>query len=132
MPIYTYECENCGVRFEAKQSFSDMPLTVCPECEGHIHRVIQPVGVVFKGSGFYVTDNRGKQSLATPGSKKDDSKSSESGSSENSSSSSNESASSTESDKSNKSDKPAKTESESKSTAKTAEATPAKSTTEAK
>jgi hypothetical protein len=37
---------------------SDEPLTGCPECEGHVHRVIQPVGIIFKGSGFYITDNR--------------------------------------------------------------------------
>jgi len=86
MPIYTYECENCGERFEARQSFSDSSLTVCPTCEGAIHRVIQPVGVVFKGSGFYVTDSRGKQNLATSGAKKDEDKSSESGSGDSASS----------------------------------------------
>jgi putative FmdB family regulatory protein len=80
MPVYTYQCEDCGERFEAKQSFNDAPLTVCPTCEGKIHRVIQPVGVVFKGSGFYITDSRGKQNLATNGSKKEESKSTESGS----------------------------------------------------
>ncbi len=74
MPIYLYECENCGERFEARQSFSDKSLTICPTCEGSIHRVIQPVGVVFKGSGFYVTDSRGKQNLATSGVKKDEHK----------------------------------------------------------
>jgi putative FmdB family regulatory protein len=76
MPIYTYECENCGERFEAKQSFNDEPLTVCPTCEGKIYRVIQPVGIVFKGSGFYVTDSRSKQNLATSGVRKDEVKSS--------------------------------------------------------
>jgi predicted nucleic acid-binding Zn ribbon protein len=40
------------------QHFKDEPLTVCPECEGHVHRVIQPVGIIFKGSGFYITDHR--------------------------------------------------------------------------
>ena len=63
--MYTYECESCGQRFDAKQSFNDAPLTICPDCEGSLHRVIQPVGIVFKGSGFYVTDSRGKQNLAT-------------------------------------------------------------------
>ncbi len=58
MPIYLYECESCGVRFERMQRMSENPLTKCPECEGHVHRVIQPVGVIFKGSGFYITDNR--------------------------------------------------------------------------
>jgi putative FmdB family regulatory protein len=85
MPIYTYECENCGERFEAKQSFSDAPLVVCPTCEGKLYRVIQPVGIVFKGSGFYVTDSRGKQTLATSGvrkDEKDEAKSSDGGSAE--------------------------------------------------
>jgi putative FmdB family regulatory protein len=74
MPVYTYECDN-GHRFESKQGFNDAPLTICTECGSPVHRVIQPVGVVFKGSGFYVTDSRGKQNLATAGTKKDDSKS---------------------------------------------------------
>jgi putative FmdB family regulatory protein len=58
MPIYLYQCDSCGVRFERLQRMSDDALTECPECEGHVHRVIQPVGVIFKGSGFYITDNR--------------------------------------------------------------------------
>ena len=58
MPVYAYECSECGVRFERRQSFSDDPITVCPECEGQVRRLIQPVGILFKGSGFYVTDNR--------------------------------------------------------------------------
>ncbi len=74
MPVYTYECEDCGERFEARQSFNDEPLTVCPTCEGKLYRVIQPVGIVFKGSGFYVTDSRGKQNLATGGTRKEDAK----------------------------------------------------------
>lgn len=58
MPIYEYECTNCGVRFERHQRLSDEPVQICPECAGQVRRVIQPVGVIFKGSGFYVTDNR--------------------------------------------------------------------------
>jgi putative FmdB family regulatory protein len=59
MPVYTYQCENCGLRFDRQQSFSDRQLTRCPECNKNaLRRVYQPVGVVFKGSGFYVTDNR--------------------------------------------------------------------------
>lgn len=77
MPIYTYECESCGERSEAKQSFQDASLTVCSTCEGELHRIIQPVGIVFKGSGFYVTDSRGKQNLATSLTKKDEDKSSD-------------------------------------------------------
>jgi predicted nucleic acid-binding Zn ribbon protein len=45
---------------------SDEPLKDCPECDGHVHRVIQPLGVIFKGSGFYITDNRHKSTLPSP------------------------------------------------------------------
>lgn len=69
MPIYAYECKECGVRFERRQSFSDDPISICPECEGQVHRLIQPAGIIFKGSGFYVTDNRGKKSALTSTSK---------------------------------------------------------------
>ena len=59
MPIYTYRCENCGVQFDRYQSFSDPPLTRCPECSKKtLRKVYQPVGIVFKGSGFYATDHR--------------------------------------------------------------------------
>ena len=59
MPIYTYRCENCGVRFERQQHFSDQPLTRCPECNKKaLRKVYTPVGIVFKGSGFYATDHR--------------------------------------------------------------------------
>ena len=59
MPIYTYRCENCGVQFERRQKFSDDPLKICPECENEsLRKVYLPVGIVFKGSGFYATDNR--------------------------------------------------------------------------
>jgi putative FmdB family regulatory protein len=62
MPIYEYQCENCGVRFERLQHMSAEPVSSCPECGGPVHRVITPVGVIFKGSGFYVTDNRASSS----------------------------------------------------------------------
>ncbi len=59
MPIYTYRCENCGVQFERRQKFSDDPLKRCPECSKNaLRKVYLPVGIVFKGSGFYSTDNR--------------------------------------------------------------------------
>ena len=59
MPIYTYKCENCGVQFDKHQKFSDAPLTICPECSKKaLRKVYLPVGIVFKGSGFYSTDNR--------------------------------------------------------------------------
>lgn len=57
MPIYEYECKSCGHRFTLKQSFSDEPTSTCPHCQGQVRRLIFPTGVIFKGSGFYVTDN---------------------------------------------------------------------------
>ena len=73
MPIYVYRCDTCGLTFERRQRMTQAPLKDCPECEGHVQRVIQPVGIVFKGSGFYVTDNRSKSSTALPGKKESDS-----------------------------------------------------------
>jgi putative FmdB family regulatory protein len=59
MPIYTYRCDNCGVQFDRQQHFSDPPLTRCPECSKKaLRKVYLPVGIVFKGSGFYATDHR--------------------------------------------------------------------------
>lgn len=59
MPVYTYRCESCGVQFEKTQKFSDAQLTRCPECgKKELRKVYTPVGIVFKGSGFYATDNR--------------------------------------------------------------------------
>jgi putative FmdB family regulatory protein len=58
MPVYIYHCENCGVQFEKQQSFIDHPLVRCPECgKKTLKKVYQPVGIVFKGSGFYATDH---------------------------------------------------------------------------
>ncbi len=62
MPTYQYACTECGHAFDIVQSFSDDSLTVCPECSGRLRKVFNAVGVVFKGSGFYRTDSRGKQS----------------------------------------------------------------------
>jgi len=70
MPLYEYQCQACGVRFERRQHINDEPVKVCPECRGEVHRLIQPVGIIFKGSGFYVTDNRAKSSTAVPGNTK--------------------------------------------------------------
>ncbi|UCD97908.1 MAG: zinc ribbon domain-containing protein [Chloroflexota bacterium] len=59
MPTYTYQCDNCGVRFDRHQKFSENPLTVCPECsQKALRKIYTPVGIVFKGSGFYATDHR--------------------------------------------------------------------------
>jgi len=96
MPVYEYECEQCGVRFERLQRMSEAALTDCPECGGHIHRVMQPVGVIFKGSGFYVTDNRGRSSTGVPApKKKEDEGKTSTTSTQGGSSSASESASST-------------------------------------
>ncbi|EWT01534.1 FmdB family transcriptional regulator [Intrasporangium oryzae NRRL B-24470] len=69
MPTYSYACTSCGHAFDIRQSFSDDALTVCPECtEKALRKVIHPVGIAFKGSGFYKTDSRasgGKGSSAT-------------------------------------------------------------------
>jgi putative FmdB family regulatory protein len=59
MPVYTYRCTNCGFVFDQQQKFSDAHLTRCPECSKKtLQKVFQPVGIVFKGSGFYATDHR--------------------------------------------------------------------------
>lgn len=58
MPTYDYVCDACGNRFEEWQKITDEPIAVCPACGGPVHRVIYPVGLVFKGGGFYKTDNR--------------------------------------------------------------------------
>jgi putative FmdB family regulatory protein len=62
MPTYEYACKTCGNRFEAWQKITDEPLHECPKCHAEVHRVLFPAGVVFKGSGFYSTDNRGHTS----------------------------------------------------------------------
>ncbi len=56
MPIYEYACTACGERTEARQSFDDPPLQKCPLCGGSLRKLYSPVGIVFKGSGFYSTD----------------------------------------------------------------------------
>lgn len=78
MPLYEYKCKECGVRFERRQSVNDEPVKVCPECGGEVYRLIQPVGIVFKGKGFYVTDNRSSSSATIPSGSKETKASSES------------------------------------------------------
>lgn len=65
MPTYQYACTECGGQFEAIQKFSDDPLTVHEACGGRLRKVFSPVGIVFKGSGFYRTDSRGGTSPAS-------------------------------------------------------------------
>ncbi|HET9743685.1 MAG TPA: zinc ribbon domain-containing protein [Terriglobales bacterium] len=69
MPLYEFQCEQCGHRFEKIQSFSAPDPEACPKCGGHVHRVLHAPAVQFKGSGWYVTD------YAKSGSSKSDGKS---------------------------------------------------------
>jgi putative FmdB family regulatory protein len=64
MPTYEYVCTECGDRTEAVQSISDAPLSTCTVCGGRLRKVFSPVGIVFKGSGFYRTDSRDKPAKA--------------------------------------------------------------------
>ena len=56
MPLYEYACIQCGHHFEERRKVTDPPASRCPECRGRVRRVYQPVGIIFKGSGFHVTD----------------------------------------------------------------------------
>lgn len=69
MPTYQYQCRECGHSFDQFQKFSEDPLTVCPSCGGVVARVIQNVGVVFKGSGWYINDSRKPSEPATSAAK---------------------------------------------------------------
>ena len=64
MPLYEYQCDACGHRFEAIRKFSDEPLEVCPKCGGHIQKLISAPAFAFKGTGWYVTDYAKKDSVA--------------------------------------------------------------------
>ena len=75
MPTYQYSCTECGAALEAQQSFSDAPLTDCPECNGRLRKVFSAVGVVFKGSGFYRTDSRSTPSESSSNGTSDSAKS---------------------------------------------------------
>ncbi|BBZ51233.1 FmdB family transcriptional regulator [Mycobacterium heidelbergense] len=67
MPTYSYECTECGNRFDMVQAFTDDALTTCEQCSGRLRKLFKNVGIVFKGSGFYRTDSRedGKKSTST-------------------------------------------------------------------
>lgn len=68
MPVYQYACTQCGEQLEVRQSFTDATLTECPACAGRLRKVLNAVGVVFKGSGFYRTDSRAAASAESAGS----------------------------------------------------------------
>ncbi len=71
MPTYQYTCTGCGEPVEALQKFTDEPLTVCAACGGRLRKVFSPVGIVFKGSGFYRTDSRKGSNGTAPAAAKD-------------------------------------------------------------
>nr|BFE63505.1 zinc ribbon domain-containing protein [Dactylosporangium thailandense] len=77
MPTYQYACTVCGHQLEAVQSFTDEPLTECPECQGRLRKQFSAVGVVFKGSGFYRTDSRNSGKSSSSSSTKTESSKSE-------------------------------------------------------
>ncbi|MBN1689745.1 MAG: zinc ribbon domain-containing protein [Dehalococcoidia bacterium] len=58
MPIYQYSCSKCNTSFELRQGFNDDSVAACPKCKGEAKRRFVPVPIIFKGSGFYVTDSR--------------------------------------------------------------------------
>jgi putative FmdB family regulatory protein len=73
MPVYTYRCDNCGVQFERHQTFTDAPLKTCPECRKKaLRKVITPTKIIFKGSGFYATDNKSPSGESSKSSKKEE------------------------------------------------------------
>jgi putative FmdB family regulatory protein len=74
MPTYEYACTECGKHIEVVQSMSDAPLATCAICGGRLRKVFSPIGIVFKGSGFYRTDSRGKPAKAEPAAGKGDKK----------------------------------------------------------
>ena len=84
MPIYEYQCDECGASFEVMQRMSDDPLTECEKCGGPLRKVLHPVAIHFKGSGFYTTDY-GKGSGRRPGGRDSGSEESSSSSTESSS-----------------------------------------------
>ena len=115
MPIYGYRCEQCGHEVEVLQSMSEEPLRVCPNCMGPLRKMIYPVGIVFKGSGYYTTDYKSPGSASRHGDS--DAAASASGSSDGGSETAAKSASTTDSKSESKSD------SKSESKAKPKEAT---------
>jgi putative FmdB family regulatory protein len=74
VPTYQYACTECEHAFDQVQSFTDDTLTSCPECTGRLRKVFNAVGVVFKGSGFYRNDSRGKDTSAESSSTKTEAK----------------------------------------------------------
>ena len=114
MPLYEYQCDACGRRFELIRKFSDPPVETCPHCGGPVHKLFSSPAIQFKGSGFYITDYAKKDH--TPAGSTSDSKT-ESPSKEATEKSSDKS-SGEKIEKSEKADKPASTTKEDKPSAK--------------
>ncbi|ATL70693.1 FmdB family zinc ribbon protein [Nocardia terpenica] len=95
MPTYSYQCTQCGDKFDIVQSFSDDALTTCEKCDGKLRKLFNSVGIVFKGSGFYRTDSRNGSSTASEPAKPSSSANGSSGSESSSGSSGSASTSST-------------------------------------
>lgn len=70
MPIYEYRCTKCGHTFEEMQKFSDPPVTKCRKCKGKVEKVLSPPGLLFKGTGWYVTDYSDSRKKAAAAEKK--------------------------------------------------------------
>jgi len=120
VPTYQYTCTDCGEPVEAVQKFTDAPLTVCAACGGRLRKVFSPVGIVFKGSGFYRTDSRNGSSATAPATKEKEKSSSDSSSSGDSSSSNGSGNGSTKADSAAKKTETASTSSKSSSSEKVA------------
>jgi putative FmdB family regulatory protein len=80
MPIYEYECGHCSYRFEMRQGFDEEPQAMCPQCQGRARRVFHAAPIIYKGSGFYITDSRkGKEPETETNKEKSESGQSEKG-----------------------------------------------------
>ena len=80
MPTYEYACKACGDHLEVVQSFKDEPLKECPKCSGELRKVFAPIGIAFKGSGFYKTDSRPAPKESSSSSSSSESKKADTGS----------------------------------------------------
>lgn len=94
MPLYEYECDGCGRRFELIRKFSDAPVTNCPTCNGSVRKLLSSPAIQFKGTGWYVTDYARKPSAGQAASEKSSSDSQEKSSSDGKSASTDSSSSS--------------------------------------
>src|SRR4051812_2353793 len=109
MPTYEYACKECGEHVEVVQSFKDDPLTECPACGGLLRKVFAPIGIAFKGSGFYKNDSRSEKKASSSSASSSESNSTESKSTDTKSSDTKSSESSSSSSSSSSEPKPAAT-----------------------